>query len=237
VVDQYRGKKNDAGLAEKSDLVISTSPKFLTHYKQYNQNVINVPQAVSSDELICDETLVSKIKKEFGKTILYIGTFSSDISLEIFEKISSSFPGHTLLLIGPEKLSESEELNRFKNLCTHPNTRYIGTKPASQLKNYVRAAEVCIIPYKFQNEKNVSIRSPLKAINYIAQKKIIISSIDCEIKELENKIIYNATNQAEFIQLLDQAIHEKLFKDEKAVDEFLAKISYDKLMDFIFSNL
>src|SRR6185436_10762458 len=29
VVDQYRGKKNDARLAEKSDLVISTSPKFL----------------------------------------------------------------------------------------------------------------------------------------------------------------------------------------------------------------
>ena len=105
-----------------------------------------------------------------------------------------------------------------------------------KLKNYVKAAEACIIAYKFSYEKKMHVRSPLKVISYIAQKKIVITSIDCEIKELENKIIYNAENIEEFVSLMQKAIDKKLLVDEKAVDEFLKRISYDNLLDFIFSK-
>ncbi|HKR05408.1 MAG TPA: hypothetical protein VJY62_12305 [Bacteroidia bacterium] len=237
VVDQYMGKKNDRFLAEKSDLVISTSPKFMDHYKKYNPHVINIPQAVSKEEFVCDESVVNKIKNEYGKIILFIGTLSPDISFDIFEKVSENFTRHNILMIGPEKFSDHSERNQFENILNKANVKYIGVKPAAQLKNYVKASEVCIIPYKSGSEKKMSIRSPLKAINYIAQKKIVVSTIDCEIKELENKIIYNAGNHEEFIFLIQKAIDKELIVDEKAVNEFLGKISYDKLIDFIFSRL
>lgn len=237
VVDQYLGTSNDNRLALQSDMVICTSPKFVDYYSKLNNYVINVPQAISTEEFICDEALVKKIKTDYKKIILFIGTISTDISLEILKGVSAQHSNYTLLIIGPDKLFDEQDKKNFKDLLTNHNVKYVGTIPGPELKNYVKASEVCLIPYKFGYEKKMSVRSPLKVISYIAQKKIVITSIDCEISQLENKVIFKAENAEAFINLTKNAIEKKIVADEDAVNDFLKKINYDSLLDFIFSEL
>jgi hypothetical protein len=237
VVDHYMEEEHDKRLASRSDLVILTSPKFMDYYRMLNKNVINVPQAVSSEEFICDESIVSKLREEYGKIILFIGTLSWETNLNIPEKISEEFPEHTLLIIGPNKIADEKEKEQFKNICARKNVTYFGIVPGNELKNYVKASEVCIIPYKFSHEKKMNNRSPLKAISYLAQNKIVITTIDCEIKELENKSIFKAENLEEFMSLMKKAVNKSLVPDEKATEAFLKRINYDTLIDFIFSRM
>ncbi|MEP7169085.1 MAG: glycosyltransferase [Bacteroidota bacterium] len=237
VVDCYIGQDNDAEMANKADLVITTSPEFLDYYLQLNKNVINIPQAVSRDEFLYDEATVRKIKNEFGRIILFIGTLTDYYSIELFESISDKFTDHTLLLIGPDKLSDEEDKKKFKNLIIKKNVKYIGPINGPELKNYVKSAEVGIIPYKFSHEREISIRSPLKTINYIAHKKPVITTINCEIHKLENNEIYTAENKNEFLELLEKAVNKKLYIDEKTIEDFLKTISYDIQIDFILSKI
>ena len=237
VVDYYIGQENNVELTKQSDVVVITSPRLLEYYFKLNQNAINIPQAISSDEFLVDENKVEAIKNQFGKIILFISTLTENFSFELLKLISAKFTGHTLLIIGPYKLTEAQDIESFDNLKTKKNVKYIGVVNGPELKNYVNASNVCLIPYKFKEEKKINIRSPLKAINYIAQKKTVISTIDCEIKELENKIIYQAETSEEFVSLVQKAIEKKLNVDEKTVEQFLEKINYDNQIKFIFSKL
>ena len=106
VVDHYMGSKNDSRLARQSDLVISTSPKFMDYYKGFTKNVINVPQGINSEEFICDDSVVNKLRSDYGKIILFIGTLSWETNLDIPEQMSDKFPGCTLLIIGPNMLAD-----------------------------------------------------------------------------------------------------------------------------------
>ena len=237
VVDHYMEAEHDKKLAKRADLVILTSPKFVDYYRTLNKNVINVPQGVSSEEFVPDEPVVSKLKQKYGKIILFIGTLSWETNLDIPDKISLEFPEHTLFIIGPYKIADETEREQFKNICDRKNVTYFGIVPGNELKNYVKASEVCIIPYKFSHEKKMNNRSPLKAISYLAQNKIVITTIDCEINELENKSIFKADNLQEFMDLMKKALNKTLVPDEKAVETFFKRINYDTLIDFIFSRM
>jgi hypothetical protein len=237
VVDYYIGQENNVELTKQSDLVIITSPRLLDYYFKLNQNAINIPQSIGRDEFLVDKNKVEVIKNQFGKIILFISTLTENFSFELIKLISDKFADHTMLIIGPYKLTEAKDIEKFEKLKVKGNVKYIGVVNGPELKNYVKASEVCLIPYKFMDEKKINIRSPLKAINYIAQKKIVITTIDCEIKELENKIIYKADTIEEFVALVQKAIDKKITVDEKATENFLGKISYDNVIDFIFSKL
>jgi hypothetical protein len=125
----------------------------------------------------------------------------------------------------------------FRIIRTHDNVHFLGIKDGKELKNYIHASAACIIPYHFTPKKTGDIRSPLKALHYLAQFKPVITSFDCEIDELENKAIYFAKDQTAFIQLLDDCLKKKNVYDQQAVKNYLDRSRYDKFIDKILDLL
>ena len=84
---------------------------------------------------------------------------------------------------------------------------------------------------------NNNLRSPLKVISYLACGKCVISNINCDVPQMENKGVYSITAPESFIELIERAYNDNLFYDSKSVNSFLESISYDSLLEIIFNRL
>jgi hypothetical protein len=236
VVDDYRNKAANRLLLKGSDLVITTSPRNRDYFSGLHQHVFCIPQAISNDELIYDAAETEKIRKQFGNFVLFTGTLSNANDYSLILALVQHFKHYNFIFIGPEMLNESNK-DLFKKTLSCSNARYLGIQDGKALKNYIGAASACIIPYHFTPKKTGNIRSPLKALHYLAQLKPVVTSVDCELDELENKAIYMANNQASFIQLLDDCLQQKNFYDKEAVKKYLEEARYDLFIDKILDLL
>ncbi|MBL7929288.1 MAG: hypothetical protein JNL47_07430 [Bacteroidia bacterium] len=236
VVDDYRGKAANRFLLQGSDLVITTSPRNQEYFSTMHKNVFCIPQAISDDELQHDDRESEKIRKQYGDFVLFTGTLSDANDFSLILTLVQHFSHYNFIFVGPEMLNESNK-KLFETILSSSNACYLGTKDGKELKNFIHASSACIIPYHFTPKKTGDIRSPLKALHYLAQFKPVITSVDCEIDELENKAIYFANNQTSFIQLLDACLQKKNNYDITAVKNFLDHARYDKFIDKIIDLL
>ncbi len=230
VVDHYLRKKIDGWMASNADLVVCTSPKYEDHYLKFNSNVLTIPHGINLSDHIPDPEKAKEIKMEFGPFVLCLGTISDDIDLTLIEKSSVAIKNHLMLLIGPDKTSSIRQKAYFEKICSLPNVKYLGIRHGLEIKNYVASAVCGIVPYHNVSQTKQSNRSPMRILNYLAQKKITITSIDSEIPELKDKAIYHASSQEEFAQLVQMAVNNQLQLDENAVRSFLDKMDIQKLV-------
>lgn len=236
VVDDYRGKVANRFLLKGSDMVVTTSPRNQEYFSALHKNVFCIPQAISEVELLHDTNEPEQIKKEFGEFVLFTGTLSNANDFSLIQNLVQHFNRYNFIFIGPEMLNETNK-DLFNKILSYNNVHYLGTKDGKTLKNYIYASAVCIIPYRFMPKKTGDIRSPLKALHYLAQFKPIITSVDCEIDELENKAIYFAKDQTSFLQLLEDCLEKKNVYDTAAVKTYLDYARYDKFIDKILDLL
>lgn len=236
VIDFYLEKEYDPLFAKEADLVISTSPKYEEHYLRFNKNVLVVPHGVSLDEQIAGQEDVSKIRQQFGKFIFCLGTVSDDIDFELLKKISMTYSQINLVLVGPIKMTNDKNQELFDELCKMENVKYIGPKHALEVKNYSAAALAGIVPYHDMDllKKN---RSPLRTLAYLSQNLPVITSIDSEIPELENKAIFTAAEHADFLLKINSVINGELKTDTGAVSAYLSQISYQSMIEGVFERL
>lgn len=236
IVDDYRGKSSNKYLLRNADLVITTSPRNKEYFSKLHKNVHLIPQAISDDEFLYDAAETSKIKNQFGDFILFTGTLSDANNYELILQLIHHFPQNNFLFIGPEMLSAANK-ELFTKIIACKNAHYLGIRDGKSLKNYIHAAAVCIIPYHFAKKNQGDIRSPLKALHYLSQFKPVISSIDCEIEELENKAIYLAENSEAFIRWMEVCLQNKNPYDREAVKKYLENARYKKFIDKILELL
>jgi hypothetical protein len=236
VVDDYRGKVTNQPLLKGSDLVITTSPRNQEYFSSFHKNVFCIPQAISDDELMHDVDETEKIRNQYGECILFTGTLSNANDFSLILNLVQHFSHYPFIFIGPEMLNDFNK-DLFGKIRKKGNVHYLGIKDGKELKNYIYASAACIIPYHFTPKKTGDIRSPLKALHYTAQFKPVITSVDCEISELENKAIYFAKDQNDFIQLLDDCLQKRNVYDRQAVKNYLNQARYDKFIDKILDLL
>ena len=77
----------------------------------------------------------------------------------------------------------------------------------------------------------------MRILNYIAQCKPVINTVDSEIPELENKIVYTSIDPQKFCDLIKKALGDELVIDKKALDAYLDRIEYSELIDKIMNKL
>src|SRR5688572_8006077 len=236
VIDPIAGKDLDIPLTKMSELVITTSPKFMDHYKALNKKVILLRQGVDIDfynSAVTSEDINSSIAKD---SVLLLGSFTDDIDYLFLKKIADHISTN-LVFIGPMKILKHEKVTQFNDLIGKDNVHWLGPMEPNKFLSYLKACNVGIISYDHDNNPNNKFRSPLKAIGYLAAHKCIISNIDCEIPSLQNKAIYILNDEQAYLKLLDKSFAGSLLFDEEAVKRYLASIDYDNLIALAFSSL
>ncbi|HEX5001889.1 MAG TPA: glycosyltransferase [Bacteroidia bacterium] len=237
VVDQYAGKPGDNVFASASDLVVVTSPRLTSHYEKLNKNVITVPQCIPEEDNITDPVVVNEIREQFGQYLLFIGTFSHEVDIDLLNKIARRFPDNKLLIIGPVVNLNHNGLEQLKAFQSNANVCFFGSISGLELKNFIRGAAVCLVPYKFKNSRAVHIRSPLKILNYISQKRPVVTSMESELPDPVNMGVYFVESVEEFIEKIDNCLHSNQAIDKIKVDTYLEQVDYSKRINQILDIL
>jgi hypothetical protein len=238
VVDPYHTIPSDVLLSKKADKIIIVSEYYKDFYKKLNNNIIYIPHGVSEDELYCDNIELKNKENQYGKDyLLFTGTITDDVDLELVEKILNKFPEKTILIAGYLKTSKINErkFNFIKN--KHNNLKFIGKVHAKILKYLINNSSICIVPYKKILEQNTH-RTPLKIINYLAQYKPIITTINYELKDLSEIIIFEAKNHEDFLEKVNHHLESNFItlEKKKIIENYLNSIQYSNLIKNIFDS-
>ena len=229
VVDPYNGIKTDPFIARKADLIVIVSQTYINYYKRFNNNIIFIPHGISPDELMVKEKIKEEIKAKYGDFILFVGSINHDVDIPLISKIAYSF-SNKILLIGPILIKKETELKKFQKLLDFKNIVYLGPLHSKELKNFVSATVLCIIPYL---KGSLHRSQTLKALNYIAQRKIIVSSLLKDSLHLRNKIIFMAENHDDFIMYIKKGLNRELYYDMPCAEKFINDNLYSKHIEKI----
>ncbi len=231
VVDSYNSFWQDKIIAQKSDLIVCTNTSYINRYKEYNKKTIYIPHGISSDEYLVDEKKIIAIEKEFGNYAVLVGNIENDININLIKNILDN--KINLVVIGFEYIKNTE----WEELKIYPNLFYLGVINAKEVNNYIAASKVGLVTYYFDKEITINSRTPLKIINYLAQNKPVISSIQTPLSVLENQAIFYAFNNKDYISCIKDAFEEKLDINQEIINNYLTSITYPKLIKNILNNI
>lgn len=138
-----------------------------------------------------------------------IGTLDERIDQALLTEIARQRPGWNLALIGRIRPPAA----RFSELFALPNVHHLGKQPFSALPALLNGASVALIPYVFT--EMTSFISPLKAYEYLAVGKAIVSVALPEVRNLATwvKIVETNADSQQFSQAFIAAIEEALAQD------------------------
>lgn len=237
VIDPVFGSGIDPELTQNAELVIVTSPRILDKYLNVHSNVLQIGQGVDLN-FYCKSLPVeaSELKKSTD-SILLLGTLTDDINFLFLKKIAEKFSHHNLVLIGPDKVTVPERREMLQNLLLMKNVYFMGPMTPQGFRRHLEVCSTGIIAYDNQWKQANKMRSPLKAIAYLAADKCIISNIECEIPGLNGKGIYVTEDENEYLSLIEKNIKGELLFDQQAKNSFFRSIDYDALLDKIYQKL
>lgn len=236
VVDPYQHIWSDIELAKRADLLVLVSKLYEKNYQQLNKKSVYIPHGISANELIIDATRVQKIRQELGEGyLIFVGTINPDVDLALLHKIATEINDQKLVLIGPVRVLPTDKA-QLEQLFAHENVVHLGTKKATELKEYISLASIGIVPYKNEKVENVH-RTPLKLLNYIAQSKPIVTTLNYELDNLKNQIIFEAYQHKDFIAQLRAILIGKRSVNHSLIEAYQTSVLYPKLITKILQSI
>lgn len=219
VVDEYAayGNKTDAQkqrihaierrMLALADVVIVVSPPLLTAKQQYNPNTYLVPNAVNyeafSHAMSDNGPLPSDVTCLPRPIIGYSGLICSRLDLELLVDIAQEHPQWTLALVGVVQDQKCREtMERLRGLS---NVYLLGYKTVDLVPYYVKAFDVCLIPYR-AGEEAIHI-NPLKLYDYLACGKPVVS-VDIPSVRPFAEVVHIAKDKTTFVRRIEDALRE-----------------------------
>ncbi len=236
IVDPYQHIWSDKEIEKKADILVSVSNYYLNDYKASKKPYLYIPHGISFSEEKIDPAATVEIHSQYGDYhIIFVGTVTADVDLELLAEFAKELPQYKMLLIGPLALADSEKY-LFNELCQLPNVIYSGSVHSSALKNFISLAKVGIVPYKNKLIENKH-RTPLKIMNYLAQNLPTVTTINFELQELNDRYIFVAESKAKFIEHIKLLLEGKIQTDRGDLNRFKDKVRYPVLIETILKAL
>lgn len=233
VVDDYSNHTIDLKMASSADMLIYTSPVSLRRYE--HPNMLHVPHGIAEDDLVVEPEKVAEIRKRWHRFILYIGGINQHLNFPMLKRLAKELPQHQLIFLGkiqpPDNANDQELMDHF---FAEKNVEFAGLVDAKELKNYIAAAEVCLIPYYPYGKSRAQ---TLKAINYITQLKPIVAIELEDLKQFRNKSVFMTESEDQFIAYVKDLTKGLLPVDQTEADHYRESIRYPRLINKIFHQL
>jgi glycosyltransferase involved in cell wall biosynthesis len=137
-----------------------------------------------------------------------------------FDKVTRAArenPNWTFVFVGPYKGSDiaQDASSRISALMELPNVHFTGSKPYQQLRHYIEAFDVCLIPYRADIENGWEKRSPVKVLHYLSLGKPIVCADVPGVREYGAALsIYR--DYAEFVAAIRTGIAESAQDPKRA---------------------
>lgn len=202
-------RQNEMDIMKKADLVLVASEMLMKNKCKYHHNIHYVPNAADVELFQLVQSVTTEIASDilnFPHPIIgYSGIISRRIDFELIDYLAQMHPEWSFAFIGPLDYKDLHDCMDFKMVRQLENVFFMGERPYKKLPSYLKAFDVCILPYK-PDKFNLSC-SPLKFYEYLATGRPIISTNLPALQSFHN-IINIAQNAGEFEQLVSISIKE-----------------------------
>jgi glycosyltransferase involved in cell wall biosynthesis len=128
------------------------------------------------------------------------------MNVALLTQIFRRCPQWSLALVGAERLPNDKAGAAMRELQALPNVHFFGRQPLEKIPGYLKACDVCVIPWAV-NDLTITSSSPLKLYEYLAAGKPVISTPFPLLRQL-NGIIDFAETVDEWIEAIRRAIME-----------------------------
>ena len=238
VADHYHDLPFDQENIKNADLIVCTGKSLLPYYSGFGKPAIHIPHAISEDELKVNMDIVTRFSSQYGTFMLHAGSINDRLDLNIFLKLVAKFPDVNLVMIGSKKLTERKNIELFEICNSKPNFHYLGVINGKEIKNFVHASKLCLLAYDFNSSQTIgTVSSSLKVLNYLAQRRPIVSSIEIEYPELNGKVIFSAHTIDNYLTLVEEIISTDSTIDERSIEAFLKGNRYSIFIEQILNKL
>ena len=201
-------KAQEARLLKRADLVFTVSPGLRERRIELNPNTFVVRNGVDADyfaKALAPETVVAPDIASIRRPI--IGCISRIVpeyfDAALLREVFRRRPEWSLVVIGPEnppQVSGGEDLERLK---AEPNVHFLGLRSFESLPSYLKAMDVCTIPYRVTG--NTEVADPLKLYEYLAAGKPIVS-VPREFADDVRPFVYTGAGADGWVAAIEQAL-------------------------------
>ncbi|MCK4823060.1 glycosyltransferase, partial [bacterium] len=199
-------RRFDYQLSRKVDVVLASSRAQWKRRKVINPNTYFIPNGVDFDlfnrALLPNLSLPYDIATIRRPIIGFAGWLGYHIDVKLLRQVAEAYPDCSLVLVGPNALSKSDDLTKLYSL---PNVFFLGQKERSELPNYLQVFDVGLMPYLLSGH----IRSayPIKLHEYLAAGRSIVSTALPELRPYGHLVLI-AESHGEFIYQIGEALHD-----------------------------
>ena len=191
-------------LTKKADIVFATSKNLFNVRVKQNPNTYYFPSGIDLENfqraLLPSLNIAPDIKDVPKPVIGFVGGMANaKMNWEWIGKASDVKSEWSFVFIGPCADKPPQYITKKNNIY------FLGARPADLLPNYIKAFDVCLIPY--QGDDFLKNCSPTKAFEYLAAGKPVVSSYMPELEEYSH-IIKLAKSEKEFIANIEMALEE-----------------------------
>lgn len=199
--------KREKETLDKVDLVIVVSQYLLNKKAAEHDRVFCVPTGCDAahfgNAATRSEGIPSDMKKIARPVIGFMGYINNRINFDLVREISVARPDWSFVFIGATMSTVNKQ--KLDSIDSLENVHMLGFRDKETLPDYVRAFDVCLIPY-VDNEFNRA-SNPIKLYEYLATGKPIVSSRIPAVGSFK-ELVYLASDRDEFLQQIERALAE-----------------------------
>jgi len=187
----------------ESDVVICTGRRLVENRRAFNPETHFIPEA--ADVALFARAMDAGVKQPDeiarlpGRIVGYTGLINWRIDVPLMLHLAQQRPEWSFALVGPVKDDEY-----LVPLLALPNVHCFGRKTIEELPGYLKAMDVCILPYVL-NEYTHNV-FPLKLFEYAAAGKAIVSTDMYEMRAYEGSELTIGRTPEEFERLIADAL-------------------------------
>lgn len=173
-----RIRDQERRLLQCADVVFAVSPGLCRRKRAVNPNVFLVRNGVDAARFGAARAPATAVPADIASIKRPVVGCVTRVVPEYFDagllrQVFSRRPDWSLVVVGPETGEQAFGRAELRALQALPNVHFLGLRPFDSLPGYLKAMDVCLIPYRLTENKLLA--DPLKVYEYLAAGKPVVS--------------------------------------------------------------
>ena len=203
---QFRFAPADLGrreqlLLDNADVVFTGGHRLYESKRRFHDNVHFFGCGVDAAHFAAaraPETVVpADVPTDRAHVFGYYGVIDERLDYGLIGRLATDNPNASVVMVGPVVKVDPRELPQA------PNLHWLGQRDYTQLPSYVKAFDVCLMPFAL-NEATEYI-NPTKTLEYMAAGKPIVSTAVADVVHNFTPVVAVARTAEEFVALARRA--------------------------------
>ncbi len=195
---------SEKAVCRASDLIFAQGPELAAHCRRWNENVHIFPFGVNLDAFPFDPSPDhnrQNILSSLPRPIMgYVGGVHRHMDFKLLAQMARARPDWSWVFVGALQADAGE-------LADLPNVHLLGQKPHDALADYIRAFDVCLVPYVSSAFTDTVV--PTKINEYLAVGQPVVATRIPAVHAFneQHDILLTASNEPEsFLAAIEAAL-------------------------------